>query len=100
MLAQLAKSEGKAQIAAALFGEHGKWIGAKVREQPVEVGAQGRTQHDLQRALAGLPGHVEHFPARGLFRPCRQPAAIDVDDQLTNRKQGEDEWGRRAAQKP
>ena len=87
-LGERAELVGELQVAALFPGDHLEGIAAELLRQAVEVAAEDRAQHDLERELAHLVGEVHRLAARGELIPAREAPFVGRGDQL--RELGDD----------
>ena len=80
-LAERAEAERELQVAVLLLGDDLERIGAELPLQALEVGAEYRAQHDLERELAHIVGEIDRLAARRLRGPALGEFLVDLVNQ-------------------
>ena len=79
--AERAEAEGELEIAVLLFRHDLERIGAEAPLEPIQIGAENRAQHDLERELAGILGQIDRFIGMSFRCPASGELLVDLVDQ-------------------
>ena len=81
-LGERAEAECEFQIAILFLGDDFERIGAQLPLETLQISAENRVQHDLQREFADIVGEVDRLAARRLRGPALGEFLVDLVDQL------------------